>query len=122
VIPGAGGTQRLTRAVGKALAMEMVLNNRTLTADEALHFGLVNRVVPVERCLPVALELAAEIAGRAPLALRLGKEAVNQAFESFLQDGLQDERRLFYFLFASQDQKEGMAAFIEKRKPDWKGE
>jgi enoyl-CoA hydratase len=122
VIPGAGGTQRLTRAVGKALAMEMVLNNRTLTADEALRFGLVNRVVPVERCLPVALELAAEIAGRAPLALRLGKEAVNQAFESFLQDGLQDERRLFYFLFASQDQKEGMAAFSEKRKPEWSGQ
>ncbi len=121
VIPGAGGTQRLTRAAGKALAMEMVLNNRTLTADEALRFGLVNRVVPVERYLDEALLLAAEIASRAPLAVRLGKEAVNHAFDSFLQDGLAGERRAFYFLFATQDQKEGMAAFIDKRKPEWKG-
>lgn len=121
VIPGAGGTQRLTRAVGKALAMEMVLNNRTLTAAEAYLFGLVNRVVPVERFLDEALQLAAEIAARAPLAVRLGKEAVNHAFDSFLSDGLADERRAFYFLFASADQKEGMAAFIEKRKPEWKG-
>lgn len=122
VIPGAGGTQRLTRAVGKALAMEVVLNNRILSADEAQHFGLVNRVVPVERYLDEALQLAAEIAARAPLAVRLGKEAVNQAFESFLSDGLADERRAFYLLFASQDQKEGMQAFVEKRKADWKGE
>ncbi len=122
VIPGAGGTQRLTRAVGKVIAMEMVLNNRILTADEALQFGLVNRVVPVERYLDEALALAAEIAGRAPLAVRLGKEAVNHAFESFLADGLADERRAFYFLFASADQKEGMTAFVEKRKADWKGE
>jgi len=121
VIPGAGGTQRLTKAVGKALAMEMVLNGRTLSAEEALRYGLVNRVVPVERCLDEALTLAAEIAARAPLALRLGKEAVNHAFESFLADGLQDERRAFYFLFATQDQKEGMAAFVQKRKPDWQG-
>jgi len=122
VIPGAGGTQRLTRAVGKALAMEMVLNGRTLTAEEARQFGLVNRVVPVERYLDEAMQLAGEIAARAPLAIRLGKEAVNQAFESFLGDGLADERRLFYLLFASQDQKEGMQAFVEKRKPSWKGE
>jgi enoyl-CoA hydratase len=122
VIPGAGGTQRLTRAVGKALAMEMVLNNRTLTAEEARHFGLVNRVVPVERYLEEALQLAAEISARAPLAVRLGKEAVNHAFESFLSDGLADERRAFYLLFASQDQKEGMQAFVEKRKAAWKGE
>lgn len=121
VIPGAGGTQRLTRAVGKAIAMEMVLNNRTLTADEALHYGLVNRVVPVERYLDEALELATEIASRAPIALRLAKEAILQAFESSLSDGLADERRAFYLLFATQDQKEGMAAFIEKRKPEWKG-
>ena len=121
VIPGAGGTQRLTRAVGKALAMEMVLNNRTLTASEALHYGLVNRVVPVERYLQEALELAAEIAARAPLAVRMGKEAVNHAFETTLAEGMADERRAFYFLFASQDQKEGMAAFTEKRKPEWKG-
>jgi enoyl-CoA hydratase len=122
VIPGAGGTQRITRAVGKVIAMEMILNNRTLTADEARQFGLVNRVVPVERYLDEALALAAEIAARAPLAVRLGKEAVNQAFESFLADGLADERRAFYFLFASADQKEGMAAFTEKRKAVWKGE
>lgn len=121
VIPGAGGTQRLTRAVGKALAMEMVLNNRTLTASEALHYGLVNRVVPVERYMQEALELATEIAARAPLAVRLGKEAVNHAFETTLAEGMADERRAFYFLFASQDQKEGMAAFTEKRKPQWKG-
>jgi enoyl-CoA hydratase len=121
VIPGAGGTQRLTRALGKALAMEMVLNNRTLTAQEAQQFGLVNRVVPVERYLEEALQLATEIAARAPLALRLGKEMVNRAFDSFLEDGLQDERRAFYFLFASQDQKEGMQAFVEKRAPNWRG-
>jgi enoyl-CoA hydratase len=122
VIPGAGGTQRLTRAVGRAIAMEMVLNNRTLTAEEALKFGLVNRVVPVERYLEEAIALANEIAARAPLAIRLAKEAVNHAFQSFLSEGLADERRSFYYLFASQDQKEGMAAFVNKRKPDWKGE
>jgi enoyl-CoA hydratase len=122
VIPGAGGTQRLTRAVGKALAMEMVLNNRALTAEEARNLGLVNRVVPVERYLDEAMQLAAEIAARAPLAVQLGKEAVNHAFESFLSDGLADERRAFYMLFASHDQKEGMQAFVEKRKPVWKGE
>jgi enoyl-CoA hydratase len=122
VIPGAGGTQRLTRAVGKAIAMEMVLNNRWLSAEEAQRFGLVNRVVPVERYLDEALQLAAEIAARAPLAVRLGKEAINHAFESFLSDGLADERRAFYILFASQDQKEGMKAFVEKRKAAWKGE
>lgn len=122
VIPGAGGTQRLTRAVGKAIAMEMVLNNRTLSAEEALQHGLVNRVTPVERYLEEALALAREVAGRAPLALRLGKEAVNHAFDSFLSEGLAGERRAFSYLFSTQDQKEGMAAFIEKRKPEWKGE
>jgi enoyl-CoA hydratase len=122
VIPGAGGTQRLTRAVGKAIAMEMVLNNRMLSAEEALQFGLVNKVVPVERYLDEALALATEIAERAPVAIRLAKEAINHAFEAFLSDGLSDERRAFYLLFATQDQKEGMAAFSEKRKPAWKGE
>jgi enoyl-CoA hydratase len=121
VIPGAGGTQRLTRAVGKVLAMEMVLNNRTLSAQEALQHGLVNRVVPAEVCLEEALTLAGEVAARAPLAVRLGKEAVNHAFESFLEDGVADERRAFYFLFSTDDQKEGMRAFIAKRKPEWKG-
>ena len=121
VIPGAGGTQRLTRAVGKAIAMEMILNNRVLSADEALQLGLINRVVPVERYLQEALALAEEIAGRAPLAIRLAKEAINNAFETSLSDGLIDERRAFYLLFASHDQKEGMAAFLEKRKPNWQG-
>jgi enoyl-CoA hydratase len=121
VMPGAGGTQRLTRAVGKAVAMEMVLNNRTLTAQEALQFGLVNRVVPVEVVLEEAVRLANEIAERAPVAVRLAKEAVQGAFESFLADGLADERRSFYFLFSTEDQKEGMQAFVSKRKPEWKG-
>jgi enoyl-CoA hydratase len=121
VIPGAGGTQRLTRAVGKALAMEMVLNGRFLTAKEALHYGLCSRVLPVEAYFANALELANQIAARAPLAVRLGKEAVNHAFESFLADGMADERRAFYVLFSSEDQKEGMRAFVEKRKPQWNG-
>ncbi|MFN3307946.1 MAG: enoyl-CoA hydratase-related protein [Anaerolineales bacterium] len=121
VIPGAGGTQRLTRAVGKALAMEMILNNRTLTAQEALQHGLVNHVVPTEEVLPMALRIAAEIAARAPLAVRLAKEAINFADESFLSNGLLHERRMFYFLFTSDDQKEGMRAFLEKRAPNWQG-
>ncbi len=121
VIPGAGGTQRLTKAVGKVIAMEMVLNNRHLTAEEALHFGLVNKVVPVEEFVDAAVKLAAQIAERAPLAVRLGKEAVNRAFETHLRDGIAEERRAFYLLFSTDDQKEGMQAFQEKRKPDWKG-
>jgi enoyl-CoA hydratase len=121
VIPGAGGTQRLTKAVGKAIAMEMVLNNRHLTAEEALHYGLVNKVAPVESYLDEAMKLATEIAARAPIAIRLGKEAVNHSFESFLSDGLADERRAFYMLFATEDQKEGMKAFMEKRDPKWVG-
>jgi enoyl-CoA hydratase len=121
IIPGAGGTQRLTRAVGKAIAMEMILNNRTLTAEEAYRFGLVNRVVPPEVYLDEALKLAREIASRAPIAVRLAKEAVNKAFESTLAEGLDVERRNFSFLFATEDQKEGMAAFIGKRTPQWQG-
>ncbi len=121
VMPGAGGTQRLTRAVGKAIAMEVVLNGRMLTADEAARFGLVNRVAPVEMYLEEAVALAAAIAARAPIAVRLAKEAVNNAFETSLADGLADERRAFYFLFSTEDQKEGMQAFIEKRPAAWKG-
>ncbi len=121
VIPGAGGTQRLTRAVGKALAMEIILNNRTLTAQEALQFGLVNRVVPVDQYLPEALKLAEEIAARAPIAVRVAKLMINQAYEHTLTDGLRAEKQEFYDLFATEDQKEGMRAFIEKRKPEWKG-
>ena len=121
VIPGAGGTQRLTHAVGKVIAMEMVLNDRILTAEEALRYGLVNRVVPVERYLDEALALAQQIAERAPVAVRLGKEAVNHAYETTLTEGVAIERRLFQFLFATEDRTEGMSAFMEKRKPDWRG-
>lgn len=121
VIPGAGGTQRLTKAVGKAIAMEMVLNNRHLTAEEALHYGLVNKVVPVEEYLDAALKLASQIAVRAPLAVKVGKAMVNRAFETYLQQGLADERQAFYDLFTTEDQKEGMQAFLEKRDPNWKG-
>ncbi len=121
VIPGAGGTQRLTRAVGKAIAMEMILNNRTLSAAEAERLGLVNRVVPVERCLDEALTLAAQIAERAPLAVRAAKQAINNAYDLPLTDGLADERERFFALFSTEDQKEGMRAFIEKRKPGWTG-
>ena len=121
VIPGAGGTQRLTRAVGKALAMEMILNNRTLSAQEAYQFGLVNRVVSVEGYLDEAIKLAEEIASRAPLAVRAAKKMINQSFERTLSEGLDEEKHSFYNLFASEDQKEGMTAFIEKRKPEWKG-
>lgn len=121
VIPGAGGTQRLTRVVGKAIAMEMILNDRRLTAQEAYQFGMVNRVVPVEEYLEAALKLAEEIASRAPIAVRDAKKMINQTYERFLADGLAEEKQVFYNLFATEDQKEGMKAFTEKRTPEWKG-
>jgi enoyl-CoA hydratase len=121
VMPGAGGTQRLTRAIGKALAMEMVLAGRFLTAKEALQHGLVNRVVPVEVYLDEALRLARTIADKAPIALELAKEAVLKTFDAPLQEGLTFERKNFYMLFSTEDQKEGMAAFVEKRKPKFTG-
>jgi len=121
VIPGAGGTQWLTRTVGKAIAMEMVLNDRRLTAQEAYRWGLVNRVAPVDSYLDQAIQLGNEIATRAPVAVRVGKEAINHAFESDLAGGIAHERRLFYMLFATEDQKEGMRAFAEKRKAEWSG-
>jgi len=121
VIPGAGGTQRLTKAVGKAIAMEMVLNNRTLSANEALNLGLINYVLPVDAYLDKAIALAQEIASRAPLAVQFGKKTVNLAFETPLSRGLERERNAFNFLFATEDQTEGMSAFIEKRQPEWKG-
>ena len=121
VMPGAGGTQRLARAIGKSKAMEIVLTGRTLSAREAEQAGLVSRVVPVEVYLDEALRLAREIASRAPIAIRLAKEAVNKAYEMPLADGLDYERRLFYFLFATEDQKEGMQAFVDKRPAEWKG-
>ncbi len=121
IIPGAGGTQRLARLVGKNLTMEMVINNRTLSAPEAQQFGLANRVVPVEGYLDAAVAFAEEIASRAPMAVRMAKDSVNAAFETTLTEGLKAEKRNFYPLFSTEDQKEGMQAFIEKRKPNWKG-
>jgi len=121
VMPGAGGTQRLTRAIGKARAMEMVLTGKFISAQEAYQFGLVNRVVPAEVYLSEAQKLAHEIAAMSPVAVRLAKEAVLKVYESFLLDGLEFERKNFYLLFATEDQKEGMAAFLEKRAPQFKG-
>ncbi len=121
VIPGAGGTQRLTRAVGKGIAMEMILTGKMISAEEALRIGLVNAVVPVETYLEEAKALAREIASRPPVAVLLAKEAVLKAFDTTIEGGLEFERKNFYLLFASEDQKEGMKAFAEKRKPDWKG-
>ncbi|HEX8599291.1 MAG TPA: enoyl-CoA hydratase-related protein [Chloroflexia bacterium] len=121
VMPGAGGTQRLTRAVGKTIAMDMVLTGRMLTAREALQFGLVNRVVPVEAYLKEAVKLAQSIAEKSPIAVQMAKDAVLKAFDTPIQEGLLHERKNFYMLFSTEDQKEGMAAFIEKRKPSFKG-
>jgi enoyl-CoA hydratase len=121
VIPGAGGTQRLTRAIGKSKAMRMILTGEPITAIEAERAGLVAIVTEDELVVEDALALAATIATKSPIALRIAKEAVNAALELPLTDGLAHERRLFYLLFASEDQKEGMAAFLEKREPDFKG-
>ena len=121
VIPGAGGTQRLTRQLGKARAMELVLTGEYMDAREAHARGLVNRVVPPELYLEEACKLARKIAGQAPVAVRMAKDAVLKAQDLSIEEGLDYERRLFYLLFATEDQKEGMAAFIEKRPPQWKG-
>ena len=121
VLPGAGGTQRLTKALGKAKAMEMILTGKFLPAAEAEKQGLINRVVPVELYLEEAFRLATEIAGLSPIAVRLAKEAVLRSFETTLQEGLQFERKNFYLAFASDDQAEGMQAFMEKRPPAFKG-
>jgi enoyl-CoA hydratase len=121
IMPGAGGTQRLTRAVGKALAMEMVLTGKFISAEEAWKAGLINRVVPDEVYLDEAVNLAREICQMSPIAARLAKESVLKAFETGLQEGLYFERKNFYMCFASNDQKEGMKAFIEKRKPEFTG-
>jgi enoyl-CoA hydratase len=120
-IPGAGGTQRLTKAVGKAKAMELILTGRFLSAQEAHFYGLVNKVVPVEMYMHEATELAKEIAQMPAIAVQLAKEAINRSFETQLDEGLMFERKNFYLTFASEDQKEGMKAFIEKRKPVYKG-
>jgi enoyl-CoA hydratase len=121
VMPGAGGTQRLTRAIGRARAMDLVLTGRTITAREAETMGLVSRVVPAEQTLEAALDLARIVAGKAPVAVLAAKEAVRLAEELPLAAGLRHERRAFFALFASDDQTEGMTAFVEKRRPEWKG-
>ncbi len=121
IMPGAGGTQRLTRAIGKAKAMELILTGRSIDAREADRLGLVTCVVPPEEVLPAALELGARIAAMPPLAVMAAKEAVERAFELPLGAGLEFERRNFFGLFASDDQKEGMAAFTEKRAAHWRG-
>jgi enoyl-CoA hydratase len=115
VIPGAGGTQRLTRVVGKHKAMEMILTGRPITAKEAHDMGLVNKVAPVELFLDEAKAIAREIAKKSPVAVRLAKEAVLKTYDTSISEGLQFERKNFYMLFSSEDQKEGMKAFLEKR-------
>ncbi|MFN8656930.1 MAG: enoyl-CoA hydratase-related protein [Candidatus Obscuribacterales bacterium] len=121
VIPGAGGTQRLTRCVAKYKAMEMILTGRSIGAHEAKEAGLVNRVVPVELYMDEALNLAKEIAKKSPLAVRMAKEAILKTFDLPISQGLDFERKNFYMLFSSEDQKEGMKAFMEKRSASFKG-
>ena len=121
VTPGMGGSQRLTRAIGKAKAMDMCLTGRMMDADEAERSGLVARVVPADQLLDEALKLAAQIAAMAPLAAVATKEMVNAALETNLAQGILFERRLFHGLFGTEDQKEGMAAFVDKREAAWKG-
>lgn len=120
VIPGAGGTQRLTRAVGKAVAMDMVLSGRSMDAEEALTRGLVSRVSPVDTYLDDAIALAKQIARSSRPILRMAKEAVNHAYETHLAEGIHLERRLLYATFATEDRREGMTAFIEKRPPNFR--
>lgn len=121
VIPGAGGTQRLTRIVGKYKAMELILTGRPFTANEAHQLGLVNKVAPVELFLEEAKAMAKEIAKKSPIAVKLAKESIMKTFETTLNEGLQFERKNFYMLFSSEDQKEGMKAFMEKRQASFKG-
>jgi enoyl-CoA hydratase len=121
IIPGAGGTQRLTRAVGKAVAMDVILSGRRLNADEALQAGIVARVVAKEAWLDEAKRVARHIAEKGPVATRLAKESVDRAYETTLVAGLEAERRALYLAFASEDAKEGLTAFTEKRKPEFRG-
>ncbi len=121
LIPGAGGTQRLTRSVGKFVAMDMVLTGRMLSAEEALRFGLAARVVPQERVVDEAVRLAKDIARKAPVSVRLAKLAVTRGFEGRVDDGIELERKLFYLLFATSDAHEGMRAFVDKRQPTYEG-
>src|ERR1700694_1097919 len=121
IIPGAGGTQRWPRTVGKYVAMEVNLTGGQVSAQRAYQLGLVNRVVPAEVTLRVAVDIARQLATKPPLALRLAHEAVKQSLETPLSEGLSNERKNFYFLFATEDQKEGMRAFLEKRRGEFKG-
>jgi enoyl-CoA hydratase len=121
IIPGAGGTQRWPRTAGKHVAMEAMLTGAPITAQRAYEVGLVNKVVPAEMTIDVAKRLARTLADKPPLAVRMAKEAVLKAFETPLAEGLGAERKSFYFLFATEDQKEGMHAFLEKRKGAFKG-
>ncbi|GAC1577822.1 MAG: enoyl-CoA hydratase-related protein [Candidatus Elarobacter sp.] len=121
VMPGAGGTQRLTRAIGKTLATEMVLLGREISGRDALAHGLANRCLPAERVLPMALEMARALATQPPHALRVAKRAIAQAFEQSLHAALLDERRAFLALLQTDDAREGVAAFLGKRRPTWQG-
>jgi enoyl-CoA hydratase len=121
VIPGAGGTQRWPRSAGKYVAMEVMLSGSPVTAHRAYELGIVNKVVPAEMAVELARRLARQLAEKPPLALRMAKESVLKAFESPLAEGLAAERKSFYFLFATEDQKEGMRAFLEKRKGVFRG-
>ncbi len=120
VMPGAGGTQRLARFVGKAKAMDMCLTGRMMDADEANKCGLVSRVVPADKLLEEALKVADVIAGKSTVIAMMTKESVNRAFETTLAEGIRFERRVFHAMFSTEDQKEGMTAFVEKRKPNFK--
>jgi len=121
IIPGAGGTQRLIRLVGKNKAMEMILTGEMINAQEAYRIGLVNKIASVETCLEEAKKMAKVIAKKSPIALQLAKDAILKSFETSLSEGLQHERKNFYMLFATADQKEGMSAFLEKRDPVFEG-
>ena len=120
IIPGAGGTQRLTRAIGKARAMEMILTGRMYTAREMFEAGLVTRLADDEVFLEEAQALAMEIASMPQMALQMAKDSILKSFDTTVESGLEYERKAFYLLFASDDMKEGMNAFVEKRKPEWK--
>ncbi|HET6518748.1 MAG TPA: enoyl-CoA hydratase [Geminicoccaceae bacterium] len=120
VMPGAGGTQRLARFVGKAKAMDMCLTGRMMDADEANKCGLVSRVVPADKLIEEALKVADVIAGKSTVIAMMTKESVNRAFETTLAEGIRFERRVFHAMFSTEDQKEGMTAFVEKRKPSFK--
>jgi enoyl-CoA hydratase len=121
IMPGAGGTQRLTRIVGKNKAMEMVLTGTFISAQQAKEYGLVNKIVPVEFYLSEAIKMAALIAEKSPIAVQLAKESVLRAYEMPLQEALYFERKNFYLLLSTEDAREGMTAFMEKRLPVWKG-